>query len=169
MGPGLTWGRILSTCVISMGSNDRKCKYMFMFPLKNLARKELIMTFVVAVAVVICVMQKNLWGQPQSLPGPRFNIKMSYQYRKSHCGDKTVVRSSYLRNGISYTGKIASLYWFSPQEAQTAPQLHGCKGCSKASNLKSSVMKKSNKIVMNENLHMDDKVCVKWDPLGTFH
>ena len=48
-------------------------------------------------------------------PGPRFNIKMSsYQYRKSHCGDKTVVRSSYLHNGISFTGKMASLYWFSP-------------------------------------------------------
>ena len=46
--------------------------------------------------------------------GPRFNIKMtSYQYRKSHCGDKTVVRPSYLHNGISYTGKIASLYWIS--------------------------------------------------------
>ena len=44
--------------------------------------------------------------------GPRFNIKMSsYQYRKSHCGDKTVVRSSYLHNGISYTGKMSSLYW----------------------------------------------------------
>ena len=38
----------------------------------------------------------------------------SYQYRKSHCGDKTVVRSSYLHNGISYTGKMATLYWFSP-------------------------------------------------------
>ena len=47
--------------------------------------------------------------------GPCFNIKMSsYQYRKSHCGDKTVVRSSYLHNGISYTGKMASLYWFCP-------------------------------------------------------
>ena len=45
-------------------------------------------------------------------PGPWFNIKMlSYQYRKSHCGDTTVVRSSYLHNGISYTGKISSLYW----------------------------------------------------------
>ena len=44
-------------------------------------------------------------------PGPRFNIKMSsYQYRKSHCGDKTVVRSSYLHNGIFYTGKKTSLY-----------------------------------------------------------
>ena len=38
--------------------------------------------------------------------GPWFNIKMSsYQYREYHCGDKTVVRSSYLHNGISYTGK----------------------------------------------------------------
>ena len=36
-----------------------------------------------------------------------FNIKVSsYQYRKSHCGDKTVIRSSYLHHGISYTGKI---------------------------------------------------------------
>ena len=42
VGPGLTWARTLSTCVISMWSNDIKCKYMFMFPLKNLARKELI-------------------------------------------------------------------------------------------------------------------------------
>ena len=39
VGSGLTWERILSTCVISMWSNDIKCKYMFMFPLKNLARK----------------------------------------------------------------------------------------------------------------------------------
>ena len=46
-------------------------------------------------------------------PGPRFNIKMtSYWYRKSHCGDKTILRPSYLHNGISYTGKSTSLYWF---------------------------------------------------------
>ena len=33
--------------------------------------------------------------------GPWFNIKMSpCQYRKSHCGDKTVVRSSYLIMGF---------------------------------------------------------------------
>ena len=44
--------------------------------------------------------------------GPRFNIKMSsYQYGKSRCRDKTVVRSSYLHNGISYTGKMSFLYW----------------------------------------------------------
>ena len=45
------------------------------------------------------------------LSGPRFNIKMtSYQHRKSHCGDKTILRPSYLHNGISYTGKTTSLY-----------------------------------------------------------
>ena len=48
----------------------------------------------------------------------RFNIKMSsYQYKKAHCGDKTVVRSSYLHNGISYTGKMSSLYWIRAQES----------------------------------------------------
>ena len=47
--------------------------------------------------------------------GPWFNIKMSScQCRKSHCGDKTAVRSSYLHSGISYTGKMTSLYWFDP-------------------------------------------------------
>ena len=50
-------------------------------------------------------------------PGPQFNIKMSScQYRKSHCGDKTVVRSSYLHDGISYTGKMSSLYWIGAQD-----------------------------------------------------
>ena len=61
----------------------------------------------------------NNWLMPwqDNEPGPRLNIKMSsYQYRKSHCGDKTVVRSSYLLNGISYTGKKTSLYWISPLE-----------------------------------------------------
>ena len=47
--------------------------------------------------------------------GPWFNIKTSsYQYRKSHCGDKTILRPSYLHNGISYTGKMTSLYWIGP-------------------------------------------------------
>ena len=47
-------------------------------------------------------------------PGGRFNIKVtSYQYRKSHCGDTTILRPSYLHSGISYTGKITSLYWIS--------------------------------------------------------
>ena len=41
-------------------------------------------------------------------PGPWFNMKItSCQYRKSHCV------SSYLYNGIYYTGKMASFYWIS--------------------------------------------------------
>ena len=44
--------------------------------------------------------------------GGWINIKIqSYQYRKSHCGDKTILRPSYLHNGISYTSKMTSLYW----------------------------------------------------------
>ena len=34
-----SWGRSLSTCVISIWGNDIKCKCMFIFILKNLARK----------------------------------------------------------------------------------------------------------------------------------
>ena len=45
-------------------------------------------------------------------PGGWINIKMpSYQYRKFHCGDKTILRPSYLHNGICYTGKTTPLYW----------------------------------------------------------
>ena len=40
---------------------------------------------------------------------------LSYQDRKSHCGDKTILRPSYLHNGISYTGKMISLYWIRAQ------------------------------------------------------
>ena len=40
----------------------------------------------------------------------------SYQYRISHCGDKTVVRMSNLHNGSSYTGKTTSLYWIGAQD-----------------------------------------------------
>ena len=55
------------------------------------------------------VLANDVAGLPS---GPWFNIKMSScRYRKSHCGDKTVVRSSYLHNGIVYTGKMSSLYW----------------------------------------------------------
>ena len=56
--------------------------------------------------------------------GPWFNIKMSsYQYRKSHCGDKTVVRSSYLHNGISYAGKMSSLYWIGALATQNSKSI----------------------------------------------
>ena len=45
---------------------------------------------------------------------------LSYQYKKSHYGDKTVVRSSSFHNGISYTGKMSSLYWIGAQVSLSA-------------------------------------------------
>ena len=43
--------------------------------------------------------------------GPWLNIQMmSCQYRKYHCGDKTILQPSYLHSRISYTRKM-SLYW----------------------------------------------------------
>ena len=49
------------------------------------------------------------------LPSLTF-LKLTFlqKYRKSHCGDNTDIRSSYLPNGNSYSGKISSLYWISP-------------------------------------------------------
>ena len=48
----------------------------------------------------------------QANTGGWFNIKTtSCQYRKSHCGDKAILRPSYFHNGISYTGNMSSLYW----------------------------------------------------------
>ena len=62
-------------------------------------------------------------GPPR--PGPRFNIKMtSYQYRKSHCGDKTILRPSYLRNGIYFTGKTTYLYWIRAHWSMLAYTAH---------------------------------------------
>ena len=60
----------------------------------------------------------RMWGStPKSTNGGRYIlsgkcIKMtSYQHRKSHCGDETNLLPFYLQNGISYTGKMTSLYW----------------------------------------------------------
>ena len=51
-----------------------------------------------------------------------FIIKMSsYRYRKSHSCDKRILRPSYLHHGISYTGKMASLYWIRAQLPMVCP------------------------------------------------
>ena len=55
-------------------------------------------------------------GHDRLRAGPRFNIKVSsYQYRKSHCGDTTVLRTSYLHNCISYIAKMSSFHWIGAQ------------------------------------------------------
>ena len=43
----------------------------------------------------------------------------SYQYRKSHWGDKTVIRLPHLHYGISCTGKTSFLYWIRAQHIQS--------------------------------------------------
>ena len=63
---------------------------------------------------ILCVICYYFGGKCHTIRqlGPWFNINMpSCQYRKSHCWDKTIVRPSYFHNGISYTGKMTSLYW----------------------------------------------------------
>ena len=49
-------------------------------------------------------------------PGPWFNMKMPLnQYRNSHCGDKTILRLSYLHNGVRqhlYTESGPKPQWF---------------------------------------------------------
>ena len=53
-----------------------------------------------------------------TISGGWINMKMPfYPHRKSHCGDKTILRPSYLHNCISYTGKTTSLYWIGAQIA----------------------------------------------------
>ena len=85
------------------------------------------------------MMTYHIFPFPQVLqPGPWFNIKMSfYQY----CGDKTILRPSYLHNGISYTDKMTSLYWIRTQvlsgrkhTAWASYQIHKSAGCACAGN-----------------------------------
>ena len=45
--------------------------------------------------------------------GSRFNMNMSYLYRKFHCGDETIVIA---HNCVSDTGKMASLYRINSQQ-----------------------------------------------------
>ena len=71
--------------------------------------------------IVVECMLNHAMSLAQSEPEPRFKINISsYQHKKSHCGDKSVVRSSYLHNGISYTGKMSSLYWIGALDAYRA-------------------------------------------------
>ena len=62
-------------------------------------------------------MNRNLSArQPQQL----LLRAIGNQDMKSHCRDETILRPSYLHNGISYTGKMASLYWIGAQNVSTS-------------------------------------------------
>ena len=68
--------------------------------------------------IVICkmaVIEFRLQCVKQWYPWVWFNIKMpSYQYRTSNWGTKTISWLPYVYKGISYTGKMRSLYWIWP-------------------------------------------------------
>ena len=73
--------------------------------------------------LTLCFFDKTI--KSHEIPGPWFNIKItSYLYRISHCGDKTILRPSYLHNGIPYTGEMTSLYWIKAL-ASLLPTLFG--------------------------------------------
>ena len=66
--------------------------------------------------VPICTqgMQRTWWPEAGTIIVTGPYLKMPpYQHKKFHFGDRADVRSSYLHNGISYTGKWTSLYWIS--------------------------------------------------------
>ena len=53
--------------------------------------------------------ERNHWNRNRIPYGPD-SITPSCRHRKSHCGDNTVLRLSYLYNGTLYTSKMVSLY-----------------------------------------------------------
>ena len=55
------------------------------------------------------------WHSPGYIDCSRASLQ---HHRKSHRGDKTILRPSYLHNGISYTGKTASLLYPRPTKLE---------------------------------------------------
>ena len=61
-------------------------------------------------------MDNSTWMKP----GPRSKYKDgASKYEDLHDKDKLVLRPSNLYNGIPFTGKMISLYWDSPQGADS--------------------------------------------------
>ena len=119
--PTTSWLAILNIC--SLYENlavwnecDHRCALMWQFLCGRWMQNSLVpnrqqaFTWTNDVLVYCCmyaspglrVLKYHAWR----LPGPRFNTKMSpYQYRKSHCGDKTVGRK------IVLSPQWYCLYW----------------------------------------------------------
>ena len=88
---------------------------MFMhFMLIHISLKNIV-DFLLTIAMTI-----SIWNFPveflRSWQGTCFHTKISpYQYRASHCGGKTFVKSYYLHNGISRAGKMICSYQIGAQ------------------------------------------------------
>ena len=108
----------LKTLTLNMTSGMRKGSKSLIRPLNAHIQRGKVTNVIRHIPPPAGLFPYHKWNDCGQCSGPWFNIKMtSYQYRKSHCGDKTVARSSYLHNGISYTGKTSSLYWIRALEA----------------------------------------------------
>ena len=70
----------------------------------------------------------------------------------AHCGDGMVVRSSYLRGGISYPGGMASLNWIEAQTTMSQAMKY-CQGLL----VKSSVWWNNNQTWSNDSEAWTDK------------
>ena len=103
-------------------------------------------------------------------PGGWINTKMpSYQYRKSHCGDKTILRPSYLHNGISYTGKTTSLYWIGALNTpglSTVPSDFRLNTLRQRQNSRHFADDTFKRIFLNENITISIKISLKFVPKG---
>ena len=93
-------------------STLRWCRYLKSFIMED---KDLFILQPISLQLMIWRSKKP--GHKQPLYWHRaliqYKVTIYYCYRKSHCGDKTILRPSCLHNGISYIGKMASLYWIS--------------------------------------------------------
>ena len=80
----LTWGRISTTCVLSVWRNGINCKYILMFPMTNLTRK------------VLSILQCSTW----KLHGEKTNTSLTHWGRVTHIcvGNLTIIGSD---NGLS--------------------------------------------------------------------
>ena len=66
---------------------------------------------------------------------------LSWQYRKSHCGDETILWSSHLHNGISFHGKMAFLNCKKPPALEPFAWISvGCNFCSWGATYRSYVL-----------------------------
>ena len=102
--------------------------YLGVFQCQRQKLKDNVVPMYTVQFVYVIYRANEVHSEPADTLGP--DSTSSYQYRKSHCGDKTVVRSSYLHNGISYTGKISSLLNRGPgslrRQATNMPDYNTC-------------------------------------------
>ena len=94
-------------------------------------------------------LSSDIWPKPSEMSDMSDDFHEHCQYRKSHCGDKMILRPSYLHNGISYTGKT-SLYWIGAQPHECLPNRLFRRGSKKISKLRVTGLCAGNSLVTSE-------------------